>query len=59
MGGVFLVGAILLSVLICGNLQNISTIGFVFILVSYFALGFLDDYLKVLKKKYRWSKWAL
>ena len=50
MGGVFLIGAILLSVLICGNLQNISTIGFVFILVSYFALGFVDDYLKVLKK---------
>ena len=50
MGGVFLVGAILLAVLICGNLFNISTISFLFILVSYFALGFLDDYLKVLKR---------
>ena len=50
MGGVFLVGAILLSLLICGNLYNISTIGFVFILISYFGLGFVDDYLKVLKR---------
>jgi phospho-N-acetylmuramoyl-pentapeptide-transferase len=50
MGGVFLVGAILLAALACGNLQNISTIAFLVILFSYFLLGFLDDYLKVLKK---------
>ena len=50
MGGVFLVGAIFISALLCGNFQNISTASFLIVLLSYFILGFLDDYLKVLKK---------
>ena len=50
MGGVFLVGGIFFAALICGNFANVSTISFLFILFSYFVLGFADDYLKVLKK---------
>ena len=50
MGGVFLVGAIFLSVLLFGNFSNIATIAFLVILGSFFLLGLFDDYLKVLKK---------
>ena len=50
MGGVFLVGAVIISALLFGNMKSISTISFIIILISYFLLGFLDDYLKVLKK---------
>lgn len=50
MGGVFMLGSILATILICGNFISIPlqvTMGVTF---SYFLLGFRDDYLKVLKK---------
>ncbi|MGZ3787463.1 MAG: phospho-N-acetylmuramoyl-pentapeptide-transferase [Bacteriovorax sp.] len=50
MGGVFMLGSIFLTMLICGNFISVPlqvTLGVTF---SYFLLGFYDDYLKVLKK---------
>jgi phospho-N-acetylmuramoyl-pentapeptide-transferase len=50
MGGVFMLGSIFATTLICGNFFSIPlqiTLGVTF---SYFLLGFYDDYLKVLKK---------
>ncbi|MDD4974430.1 MAG: phospho-N-acetylmuramoyl-pentapeptide-transferase [Bacteriovorax sp.] len=50
MGGVFMLGSIFVTTLVCGNFYSIPlqlTLGVTF---SYFLLGFYDDYLKVLKK---------
>lgn len=50
MGGVFMLGSIFITTLICGNFFSVPlqvTLGVTF---SYFLLGFYDDYLKVLKK---------
>jgi phospho-N-acetylmuramoyl-pentapeptide-transferase len=50
MGGVFMLGSIFVTTLICGNFFSVPlqvTLGVTF---SYFLLGFYDDYLKVLKK---------
>ena len=50
MGGVFMLGSIFLTTILCGNFFSLPlqiTLGVTF---SYFALGFYDDYLKVLKK---------
>lgn len=50
MGGVFMLGSIFVTTLICGNFFSMPlqiTLGVTF---SYFLLGFYDDYLKVLKK---------
>ena len=50
MGGIFIFFSILLSLTICGNLLSPSVLAFLAILISFTCLGFLDDYLKVLKK---------
>jgi phospho-N-acetylmuramoyl-pentapeptide-transferase len=50
MGGVFMLGSIFVTTIVCGNFFSIPmqiTLGVTF---SYFLLGFYDDYLKVLKK---------
>ncbi len=50
MGGVFLLGSLFVTMLLCGNFFSwplVITLGVTF---SYFLLGFMDDYLKVLKK---------
>jgi len=50
MGGVFMLGSIFVTTLLCGNFFSMPlqiTLGVTF---SYFLLGFYDDYLKVLKK---------
>lgn len=50
MGGVFMLGSIFITTLLCGNFFSMPlqiTLGVTF---SYFVLGFYDDYLKVLKK---------
>jgi phospho-N-acetylmuramoyl-pentapeptide-transferase len=49
-GGVFMLGTIFVTTLLCGNFFSMPlkiTLGVTF---SYFLLGFYDDYLKVLKK---------
>ncbi len=50
MGGVFLLGSLFLTMLLCGNFFSIPLLITIFVTISYFFLGFKDDYLKVLKK---------
>jgi phospho-N-acetylmuramoyl-pentapeptide-transferase len=49
-GGVFILGSALLACVICGNFVSFPFLITLFVTVSYFFLGGLDDYLKVLKK---------
>ena len=50
MGGIFIGGSILVGLLVCGNFNSYPVLMCLFVFISYFCLGFLDDYLKVLKK---------
>ena len=50
LGGVFIIGSIILSVVFAGNYNSWPFIATLFVMLSYFALGWLDDYLKVIKK---------
>jgi len=50
MGGVFMLGAIFLTSLICGNFFSVPFLITLGVTFSYFLLGFYDDYMKVLKK---------
>jgi phospho-N-acetylmuramoyl-pentapeptide-transferase len=49
-GGVFILGSTLIACLICGNFVSFPFLIALFVTISYFFLGGLDDYLKVLKK---------
>jgi len=49
-GGVFILGSAVLSCALCGNFHSFPFIIVLFVTISYFFLGGLDDYLKVLKK---------
>ncbi len=49
MGGVFIVGTVFLTCAIVGNFNSWSFLATLLILFSYFLLGWLDDYLKILK----------
>lgn len=50
MGGVFIVGSIVGSLVLCGNFISKPVLISLGVFLSYFLLGYLDDYLKVLKK---------
>lgn len=50
MGGVFILGSIALGLLLTGNFSSKPFLAVVLVAFSYFILGFLDDYFKVLKK---------
>ncbi len=50
MGGCFILGSIFLTMGICGNFFSKATVMTLVVMISYFWLGFVDDYLKVLKK---------
>jgi phospho-N-acetylmuramoyl-pentapeptide-transferase len=49
-GGVFILGSAFLSCLICANFTSLPFLIAFFVTISYFFLGGVDDYLKVLKK---------
>ncbi len=49
MGGVFIIGTILLTLLFAGNFNSKPLLVTIFILLSYFILGFYDDYAKIAK----------
>jgi phospho-N-acetylmuramoyl-pentapeptide-transferase len=49
-GGVFILGSAFLACLLCGNFSSAPFLIALFVTVSYFFLGGLDDYLKILKK---------
>ncbi|EQC43508.1 phospho-N-acetylmuramoyl-pentapeptide-transferase [Bacteriovorax sp. Seq25_V] len=50
MGGVFIIGSILGSLLFTGNFNSKPLLISIFVMLSYFALGFFDDYAKVAKQ---------
>jgi phospho-N-acetylmuramoyl-pentapeptide-transferase len=50
MGGVFMLGSIFVTTLLCGNFLSLPLLITLGVTFSYFLLGFYDDYLKVLKK---------
>ena len=50
MGGLVILGSVFIGILLCGNLSSIPVLVVLGITFSYFLLGLLDDYLKVLKK---------
>lgn len=50
MGGVFLLGSLFITILLCGNFFSLPLVVTLGVTLSYFLLGFRDDYLKVLKK---------
>jgi len=49
-GGVFILGSAFAACLVCGNFASLPFLIALFVTISYFFLGGLDDYLKVLKK---------
>lgn len=49
-GGVFILGSAMFACVICGNFVSDPFLIASFVTISYFFLGGLDDYLKVLKK---------
>jgi phospho-N-acetylmuramoyl-pentapeptide-transferase len=49
-GGVFILGSAMMACLVCGNFLSFPFLLSLFVVISYFFLGGLDDYLKVLKK---------
>ena len=50
MGGVVIIGSILIALFLCGNFLSIPLITTFGVMISYFVLGFFDDYFKVLKR---------
>jgi len=50
MGGVVIIGSILFAIAICGNFFSAPLLITLAVMMSFFGLGLLDDYLKVLKK---------
>jgi phospho-N-acetylmuramoyl-pentapeptide-transferase len=50
MGGLLVIGALLISILICGNFFNLYTIIILFATIGFAVIGFIDDYLKISKK---------
>ncbi len=50
MGGVMIIGGVLIATLLCGRLDNEFVWTALFVFLSLGALGFVDDYAKVVKK---------
>lgn len=50
LGGIFIIGSILTSCLFVGNYNSYPFIMTLLVMTSYFVLGWIDDYLKVIKK---------
>ena len=50
MGGLFIIGTILLTMLIVGNFSSLPLLVSLLVMVLYCILGFIDDYKKIKKK---------
>lgn len=50
LGGVFIIGSVLITMLITGNFNSLPLLITLIVTVSYFLLGYRDDYLKVVHK---------
>jgi phospho-N-acetylmuramoyl-pentapeptide-transferase len=51
MGGILIICAVLISTLLWANLVNMYVWIMLLIIVGYGAIGFMDDYLKIIKKQ--------
>ncbi len=51
MGGLIVLASVLVPTLLWGNLSNMYVLLIIFVTASLGAVGFLDDYLKVVRKK--------
>ncbi len=51
MGGLFMIGVFLINALLWANLANIGVWLFIWCVVSFGAIGFFDDYLKIKQRK--------
>ena len=51
MGGIIIVAAILIPLILCGDFKNIYTQLLIVSMIWMGLIGFLDDYIKVYKKK--------
>jgi phospho-N-acetylmuramoyl-pentapeptide-transferase len=51
MGGLIVLASVLIPMLLWGNLGNLYVVLIIFVTAALGAVGFLDDYLKVLRKK--------
>ncbi len=51
MGGLIVLASVLIPTLLWGNLSNMYVLLIIFVTASLGAVGFLDDYLKVVRKK--------
>lgn len=50
MGGFLIVGSMLAAVVVTGNFNSKPLLVTLFVMMSYFGLGFIDDYSKIAKK---------
>ena len=50
LGGIFIIGSVLVSALFVGNYNSYAFVFTLLVMTSYFVLGWIDDYLKVIKK---------
>ncbi len=50
LGGIFIIGSVLFSTLFTGNYNSLPFVIALLVMISFFALGWIDDYLKVIKK---------
>ncbi len=50
MGGILIIGSAFLSLVVAGNFSSAPFVISLLLTLSYFILGWLDDYLKVIKK---------
>ena len=50
LGGIFIIGSVLISCLFVGNYTSYPFVITLLVMISYFILGWIDDYLKVIKK---------
>lgn len=50
LGGIFIIGSVLISMIFIGNFSSPPFVYSLVVMLSYFLLGGLDDYLKIIKK---------
>lgn len=50
LGGVFIIGSVVVAIALCGNFLSTPLMLSMGVMLSFFLLGLIDDYLKVLKK---------
>ncbi len=49
-GGILIICSIMITLFMCGNFNSVPLLATICIMLSYFFLGWLDDYLKVIRR---------